>query len=277
MGPARTVVIDRRFNGPPGSGNGGYACGTAAEQLGAVPAEVTLSTPPPIGVALDVVDVDGGIELRAGDTVVAQARAWDGDVEVPAPPTPDALETAAAALDLDDYDAIHPFPTCFVCGPRRAEGDGLRIFPGPLGDGQTVAWRWVPSPTTTDDQGSVRVPITWAALDCLSGMAWMAATDGTGSGDAVLGRLAARIERRPGVGEATVVAGWRGLKRAGSCTRAPRCGPPPASSWPTPPPRGSSSTPRRSRRSAAGDRRVQPVGVATNTGISRSVFFWYSA
>ena len=209
MGSTRTVVIDPRFNGPPGSGNGGYACGTAAEQLGAVPAEVTLSTPPPTGVALDVVDVDGGIELRSGDVVVAQAGAWDGDVEVPAPPPPDALEAAAAALDLDDYDAIHPFPTCFVCGPRRAEGDGLRIFPGPLDDGQTVAWRWVPSPTTADDEGSVRVPITWAALDCLSGMAWMAATDGSGSGDAVLGRLAARIERRPHVGEATVVAGWR--------------------------------------------------------------------
>ena len=156
MGSARTVVIDPRFNGPPGSGNGGYACGTAAEQLSAAPAEVTLSVPPPIGVALDVVDVDGGIELQSGHAVVAQARAWDGDVEVPAPPSPDALETAAATLDLHDYDAIHPFPTCFVCGPRRAEGDGLQIFPGPFGDGQTVAWRWVPSPTTADDQGSVR-------------------------------------------------------------------------------------------------------------------------
>ncbi|MEV4624044.1 hypothetical protein AB0J74_35700, partial [Asanoa sp. NPDC049573] len=26
----------------------------------------------------------------------------------------------------------HPFPTCYVCGPERA--DGLRIFPGPVGD-----------------------------------------------------------------------------------------------------------------------------------------------
>ena len=27
----------------------------------------------------------------------------------------------------------HPLPTCFVCGPARAKGDGLRIFAGPLG------------------------------------------------------------------------------------------------------------------------------------------------
>jgi hypothetical protein len=29
----------------------------------------------------------------------------------------------------------HPFPTCFTCGPDRAPGDGLRIFPGPLSHG----------------------------------------------------------------------------------------------------------------------------------------------
>ena len=30
--------------------------------------------------------------------------------------------------------ATHPFPTCFACGTDREEGDGLRIFPGPVGD-----------------------------------------------------------------------------------------------------------------------------------------------
>ena len=42
----------------------------------------------------------------------------------------------------------HPFPTCFACGPDRAEGDGLRIFPGPVGgasgDRGYVASLWVP-------------------------------------------------------------------------------------------------------------------------------------
>ena len=36
----------------------------------------------------------------------------------------------------------HPFPGCFVCGPDRAEGDGLRLFPGGLGPGRTACtWR----------------------------------------------------------------------------------------------------------------------------------------
>jgi hypothetical protein len=48
------VKIDRRFCGPPESGNGGYVCGRAAAFLeGDV--EVTLRRPPPLGTPLDVV------------------------------------------------------------------------------------------------------------------------------------------------------------------------------------------------------------------------------
>ena len=45
------VVIDRRFNGPPGWANGGYACGLLAEHLGGV-TEVTLRRPVPLATSL---------------------------------------------------------------------------------------------------------------------------------------------------------------------------------------------------------------------------------
>ena len=46
-------------------------------------------------------------------------------------------EAVAASATYPGFSA-HPFPTCFVCGPERAEGDGLRLFPGRLPDGRTA-------------------------------------------------------------------------------------------------------------------------------------------
>ena len=41
-------------------------------------------------------------------------------------------EASAAELLTPIKPHEHPLPTCFVCGPARAQGDGLRIFAGPL-------------------------------------------------------------------------------------------------------------------------------------------------
>ncbi len=102
----------------------------------------------------------------------------------------------------------HPFPRCFVCGPDREEGDGLRIFPGPLGDGR-VASLWVPHPSlavASDllDPGVERVGLAtaWAALDCTGG--WSTDLEGR---PAVLGRIAAQVDELPVVGETHVVVG----------------------------------------------------------------------
>jgi len=43
------VTIERRFCGPPESGNGGYSCGLLAAHVGG-PAEVTLRRSPPRGI-----------------------------------------------------------------------------------------------------------------------------------------------------------------------------------------------------------------------------------
>ena len=51
----QTTTIQRRFCGPPNSGNAGYVCGMLARHITGA-AEVTLRAPPPLETELDVVD-----------------------------------------------------------------------------------------------------------------------------------------------------------------------------------------------------------------------------
>jgi hypothetical protein len=86
----------------------------------------------------------------------------------------------------------HPFPTCYVCGPRR--DDGLAIYPGPLPGGRTAAPWHVP-----DEVSPVSM---WAALDCPGG--WSVLAEGR---PYVLGRMAAWVDRLPKPGDECVVMG----------------------------------------------------------------------
>jgi hypothetical protein len=184
------MIIPSRFNGPPSSANGGYACGLFSEALGGG-FEVTLLVPPPLDTQLDIV----GDELRHGDVVVARARrAAHSDEEVPEPVS--LAEAEAASKRYAGFEH-HAYPTCFTCGPER--DDGLRIFAGPVeGRAGVVAAPWTPGP-------GVRAEIVWAALDCPSG--W--AVDEFQREGVLLGRMAAAIHTRPEPGEAHVVIGWR--------------------------------------------------------------------
>jgi hypothetical protein len=158
-----TVVIERRFCGPPDSANGGYACGLLARRMTG-PVEVTLRRPPPLEKPLEVEVEDAGGSLLDGNELVAAARAAELEVEVPEPVSQTEAETAAQRCELLLHD--HPFPTCFVCGPDRSERDGLRIFPGPVDGREIVAAAWTPDRSLADPDGSVREEIMWAALDC---------------------------------------------------------------------------------------------------------------
>lgn len=208
------VVIPGRFNGPPGSANGGYACGTTAALLdGAAQAgaavEVTLRRPPPLDRPLAVVRRDGSVEVRDGDEVVAEAHPAELELDLPDPVPAERAQRAAATFDTADYTRRHPFPRCFTCGPAREEGDGLRIFPAQLGDGGSlVAWPWTPAGSLADATGLIQLPVIWAALDCPSGLARFTSDARTQQTDAVLGRMTAAVHRRPSSGEPTVAAGW---------------------------------------------------------------------
>ncbi|HWN22644.1 MAG TPA: hypothetical protein VNP93_11770 [Gaiellaceae bacterium] len=185
-------MIARRFRGPQSSGNGGYAAGLLASFLDGA-AEVTLRLPPPLERALTV-ERRGDVTLLLDDAnVVAEAVPAEVVLEAPAPPS---LEEAALASAR--YAPIGPetFRGCFSCGAIREEGDGLRILPGRVEGRELVAAPWVAQEPS--------LPVVWAAIDC-SG-AYAVAEEGRG--DAVLGRMAARIDRLPLDGERCVVVGW---------------------------------------------------------------------
>jgi hypothetical protein len=185
------LVIDPRFNGPVGSANGGYTCGLVADFVDGT-AEVTLRRPPPLGRPLSVEGDGTRVVVRDGDDIVAEALQSQVDLPIPEPPT---YEEAVRASSRYPGFEEHAFPTCFVCGPDREVGDGLRIFAGPLGDG-LVASPW--TPTEVDRH------IVWAALDCPGAIA----AGFPDRGETLLGRFAVRIDELPDVGERCVVVGW---------------------------------------------------------------------
>lgn len=181
--------IASRFNGPPGSANGGVAAGRLASYVGATSVEVTLRRPPPLDVDLRVDASGGGARAYDGDVLVAEAAPGVVELDVPPPvPVEQAREAESGYAGLDG----HPFPTCFVCGPARADGLGLR--PGPLGEERT-ACTWTPA-----DDDPVLV---WAALDCPGG--WSVVLPGR---PLVLGRMTLEHRVRVVAGEPHVVSGW---------------------------------------------------------------------
>jgi hypothetical protein len=175
---ADSLTIPARFNGPPGSGNGGYVGGEMARAVDRLKAGslasgvcVRLLRPSPLETSLEIAEIDGGYGLFDGDEPVAQATERALDLEVP---DPVPLEVAReAARSFRGFDA-HVFRECFVCGPSREVGDGLRIFSGALPAGAAAsqpgvfAAPWQPDVSLEDPEqpGIVEPAFVWAALDC---------------------------------------------------------------------------------------------------------------
>lgn len=200
------VTIDARFNGPPGSGNGGYTCGVLANFVDG-PAEVSLRSPPPLDRELTVERLGDRAALYDGETLVAEAEPAALDEEAPTLVPLEVAEHAAAASRFLEQN--HPFPTCFVCGPRRAADDGLRIFAGPVRERELYASPWTPSPTLRDAAGELPDELIWAALDCPTSAPIMNDPDADDYRPCVLARLAVRIDAPVMAGEPHVVLSWR--------------------------------------------------------------------
>lgn len=194
-------MISRRFNGPPGSANGGYACGAVASRIDG-PAEVTLRKPPPLDRPLQLSWEDEKVLLHDDDALVAEGRAVELDLDVPSPVGFDVARIAADGFRFHDD---HPFPTCFVCGPDRREGDGLRIFPGEVEGSAIVAAPWIPDRSVATGDGPVQPEIVWGALDCTTSFGAGLAGE---AGPSVIGRLAAELKRPVEPGRRHVAIGW---------------------------------------------------------------------
>jgi hypothetical protein len=204
------MIIAARFNGPPGSGNGGYCSGLFAEAFRRADSatepdavEVTLRRPPPLETELTETLAPVPIAATTGLSVAvlrvfhdkdlvaeATANAISDDEMVPAVPFAAAVTASASYYGF----VSHPFPTCFVCGPQREPGDGMRLFPGRLPDRRTATPFVVPA--------DISPALVWAALDCPGG--WAVPLEDR---PYVLGRLAARIDALPEAGAECVVMG----------------------------------------------------------------------
>jgi hypothetical protein len=193
-----TFSIDRRFCGPAQSGNGGYVCGRIARHVPGT-ATVRLAIPPPLDTPLQVDVTEGVVKLLSGTTLVGEGRVAELDI---AAPVPVSFEEARESSKHYHGFEHHTFPNCFVCGPLREPGDGLRIFAGQVNGREVVAAPWVVdaslgTPTANE--------FLWAALDCPSGFALWSPREGT---TVVLGQLTGSIRGRLMPGDRCVAMGW---------------------------------------------------------------------
>jgi hypothetical protein len=206
-----TFRIAKRFNGPHDSGNGGYSAGLAAQFLAADAVEATLRAPIPLDQTLRVHPSEAGIDIMTDDAAtrilimsLRPTRLETPDVKSP------GLEAACVAAATFRGAEDHVLPDCFVCGPARAQGDGLRIFPDWLKDPAgtenpnmfpLVAAPWRPTPDLADASGRVAPEYLWAALDCPGAFA-------IDKEPILLGRIAAKIIARPPPVQPLVAVAW---------------------------------------------------------------------
>jgi hypothetical protein len=195
------IKIDSRFCGPPGSGNGGYVSGRLAGFVRGI-AAVRLKAPPPLETAMRVEIGDGIARLFDASTLVAEAR--EASLDLQAPPAPVFEEAERASRSYAGF-RVHPFPTCFVCGPARTAGDGLRIFPGAASSRNVVAAPWIPDKSLADASGRVDRAFLWAALDCTGAFVSPHIESGRAI---VLGELCARIDDDLVPGEPCIATAW---------------------------------------------------------------------
>ena len=202
----QTLIVERGFNGPRLSGNGGYVGGMLAQHFDPDSAvEVTFRAPIPIERALALHWSDGSLELRDGDTLICEARPGSVDHLSP-PPAPtdwnDVLQREVNGGCFEDSE----FHYCIVCGRGRAVGDGLRV----LGTHGPEAGRslscYVPHAAHASGDGRIRREFVWGTLDCPG--AW-AAQDPNNWLPALTGRQTVKIMDPPRVGERCAVVGWK--------------------------------------------------------------------
>ena len=205
------IFINKRFNGPPNSGNGGYVAGLIAKEIGKC-CEVKLVAPPPLEKKLLLKKSNENYELYDDETLVCIANTTTVDND------PCEFVSFSDALlgsknGLSKFEPIHALPDCFVCGPNRKEGDGLRLFTGPQdldsnpSEDDLVSTTWVPDKGLSSDGKNINSEYLWSAMDCPSG--W-SAHFGRHRNElegqlVVLGKLAVEIIRVPRVEEKCII------------------------------------------------------------------------
>ena len=167
-----------------------------------------MRSPPPLELPLNIERIEGG-EVRLSDakTIIAEGRKAELRLDIPDPPT---LEESKSAAKRYPGFETHPFPTCFGCGHKRAEGDGLRIFSSPISGSEIVTAPWLPDVSLAGKTGTVKTEFLWAALDCPAGWAVANLQNGIDPDTVyiLLGRFIADVKQGLKPGQNCVTIGW---------------------------------------------------------------------
>ncbi|WP_162177448.1 hypothetical protein [Hyphomonas adhaerens] len=199
MQPVGDITIASAFNGPPTSGNGGYASGMLS-RLFETPHTVRISAPIPLDTPLAVTQQDNKLVATLGEKPILTAR--PGGVTLTPPQAP-SMEAARKAGETPTYFGAGGLSTCFVCGRNRKEGDGLHIHCGRLGGKLEAAAVWTPHANFDDGHGHVRPEYVWAALDCPGGFA-LPEIETT----YLLGEMTAAIHQPILTGQPVIIHAW---------------------------------------------------------------------
>lgn len=195
-----SIRVAARFNGPPGCGNGGYTAGLIAGAIGS-PVRVRLLRPVPLDEEMTITAAgDGRWDVRGAQDAIATAVSHQVSVEPPPPPS--RVEAIGASQHYAGF-AQHGFPRCFVCGPEREPGDGLRVFAGSVPGLDQLAAPWRPDASLADSNGKLRGEFLWAALDCPGYFATC------NPAVALLGELSVRVDHIPAIDEPCMITAWR--------------------------------------------------------------------
>ena len=198
-------MISERFRGLERVALGGYVCGLLAGLVEGG-AEVRLRRPVPMERPLEIEGGgDGVVWLRDGDDVLAEAAPAALELDLPEPLAEGAAEAASSTYP---GHRGHLFPGCFCCGPDRARGDGLRIFPGRVPGRDAVAAPWIPDLAHANEQGVVRPEIVWAAFDCPQLWSLILSARPDSADRVVTGGLEARLLGPVLAAERYVVVAW---------------------------------------------------------------------
>lgn len=196
------IRISRRFEGPVGSGQGGWTAAQFAERIDA-PLTIALRAAIPFDTDMTIVD-DGPDRWRlatADDTTIMIGERWEGDFPETEAVSIDEAAAARVVFGVDPDD--HPAPVCFSCG---GQADSMQVHPGPLADGR-FATDWTVPDWTRRDDGSVEPGAIWAAIDCTA--AWF--TTQTGERRVALtAQFTAEIVEPITAGETYALVGWAG-------------------------------------------------------------------
>jgi hypothetical protein len=195
--PGTEIRVARHYEGPPGTANGGWACGLAAGLLTGpdtpfgTAVEVTLRAPVPLETPIrGELSGDSAFLAAAPDArVLAEARLLAPDETAALAPPPAFVPVPEAGrAGAPDVSVPTPFPTCYVCGTDREGGLRITVGPVPGTEDRRVAGVWTPPSSL----GDLPQRYLWAALDCPTGLVHV-----TGGGKALLGRLTMTAHRTP--------------------------------------------------------------------------------